>query len=184
MVAVRRPPLTLEEFPLADLTSAPVTAAAPTADGVTVTVALPLPGTGSATVSFVVIHEADRFAPSIPARSYPMAFAADTWSGTVTIAPEAGTNFGLSGRYLYRFRLSRTDGTVVVPWFTDPFARATDDVGQLSAFDTADTIRDFTWGDAAWKVPGGGDLVPQLKQLTFNRRFLLLRVCAHSRIQH
>lgn len=159
---------------LADLTAAPVTAAAPTADGVAVTVTLPLPGTGSGqwTVSFVVIHEADRFDPSIPARSYPLGFAADSWSGTVIIAPEAGTNFGLSGRYLYRFRLLRTDGTVVVPWFTDPFARATDDVGQLSAFGTADTIRDFTWGDDAWKVPGRGDLVLyELQVEEFNGTF-------------
>ena len=174
MVAMRRLPLIVEEFSLADLNSAPVTAAAPTADGVTVTVALPLPGTGSGqwTVSFVVIHEADRFDPSVPARSYPLAFASDTWSGTIIIAPEAGTSFGLSGRYLYRFSLSRTDGTVVVPWFTDPFARATDDVGQLSAFDTADTIRDFTWNDDAWKVPAGGDLVVyELQVEEFNGTF-------------
>jgi hypothetical protein len=64
--------------------------------------ALPLPGAGSGQwmVSLVVIHEADRFDPSIPARSYPLAFAADTWSGTITTASEAGTNFGHSGRYL------------------------------------------------------------------------------------
>lgn len=159
---------------MADLTAAPVSAAAPTADGVAVTVTLPLPGTGNGSwaVSFVVIHEADRFDPLVPARSYPLAFAADSWSGTVVIAPEAGTNFGLSGRYLYRFCLSRADGTVVVPWFTDPFARVTDDVGQLSAFDTADVIQEFTWGDVAWKVPGGSDLVVyELQVEEFNGTF-------------
>jgi maltooligosyltrehalose trehalohydrolase len=174
MAVLRWPPLTVEEYSLPDLTAAPLTAAAPTADGVAVTVTLPLPGTGSGqlVVSFVVIHEADRFDPSIPARSYPLAFAADSWSGTVIIAPEAGTNFGLSGRYLYRFQLSRADGTVIVPWFTDPFARATDDVGQLSAFDTADTIRDFTWGDDTWKVPDGSDLVVyELQVEEFNGTF-------------
>jgi hypothetical protein len=44
-------------------------------------------------------------------------------------------------------------------WFTDPFARATDDVGQLSAFDTAGTVTDFDWTDDGWKVPGADDLV-------------------------
>ena len=174
MVAVRRSTLIVEELSLADLNSASVTAAAPAADGVTVTVALPLPGTGSGpwTVSFVVIHESDRFDPSVPARSYSLAFVADNWSGTIIIAPEAGTSFGLSGRYLYRFRLSQADGTVVVPWFTDPFARATDDVGQLSAFDTADTIRDFTWDDDAWKVSAGDDLVLyELQVEEFNGTF-------------
>jgi 1,4-alpha-glucan branching enzyme len=141
---------------------------------VDVTVTLPLPGTGSGqwTVSFVVIHEADRFDPAVPARSYPLAFAADTWTGTVTIAPAAGTSFGLSGRYLYRFSLARADGTVVVPWFTDPFARITDDVGQLSAFDTADIVTDHSWGDGGWKVPDAGDLVVyELQVEEFNGTF-------------
>lgn len=75
-------------------------------------------------------------------------------------------------RYLYRFSLSRADGTVVVPWFTDPFARATDDVGQLAAFGTADTITDFGWTDDGWKVPGADDLVVyELQVEEFNGTF-------------
>lgn len=159
---------------MVDMSSVAVTAAAPTPDGVSATVTIPLPGIDdiSWAVGFVVIHETDRFASAIPARSYPLSFASDVWSGTISIQPEPGTNFGLSGRYLYRFRLSRTDGTVVVPWFTDPFARATDDVGQLAAFNTADTIHDFAWGDDGWKVPDISDLVIyELQVEEFNDTF-------------
>jgi 1,4-alpha-glucan branching enzyme len=49
--------------------------------------------------------------------------------------------------------------SVVTLWFTDPFARATDDVGELSAFSTPASQPDFAWTDATWKVPELADLV-------------------------
>jgi 1,4-alpha-glucan branching enzyme len=156
------------------MSSVAVTATAPTANGIIATVALPLPGIDDSSwvVSFVVIHEADRFAPTITARSYPLSFASDVWSGAITIEPESGTSFGLSGRYVYRFCLSRLDGAVVVPWFSDPFALATDDVAQLAAFSTADTIEDFAWADDDWKIPDVTDLVIyELQVEEFNDTF-------------
>jgi maltooligosyltrehalose trehalohydrolase len=147
-----------------DMSRVGVTASVPNAVGVTATVGVALPGvTGDVwALTFVVIHSADRFAPAVAARSYSLSATGSAdglWSAALTIAPEPGTSFGLSGRYLYRFQLATVTGTVVVPWFTDPFAVTTDDVGQLSAFDTPDVIPDFAWGDDAWKVPGLADLV-------------------------
>jgi 1,4-alpha-glucan branching enzyme len=80
----------------------------------------------------------------------------------VTIEPKPGTSFGKAGRYLYRYQLFRVTGelrSILTPWFTDPFARATDEVGQLSAFDTPASLPAFQWHDGDWKVPELPDLV-------------------------
>jgi maltooligosyltrehalose trehalohydrolase len=111
-----------------------------------------------------VIHTRDRFAPDIPSRSFPLARVAGDpdglWEADVHIEPGVGS-FGTSGTYLYRYQLFRNEAApggaaanrrVVTNWFTDPFALATDEVGQLSAF-SAGTPADFAWTDGAWKVP-------------------------------
>lgn len=74
------------------------------------------------------------------------------WSADITIARQEKTHFGLSGRYLYHYRLRR-GGTTVTEWFTDPFAYATNDVGALAAFDTPDSTAPYAWHDDTWKVP-------------------------------
>ena len=74
------------------------------------------------------------------------------WSADIAIARQEKTHFGLSGRYLYRYRLRR-GGTTVTEWFTDPFAYATDDVGALAAFDTPDSTAPYEWHDDTWKLP-------------------------------
>ena len=87
-----------------------------------------------------------------------------------------GTNFGQSGTYLYRYQLLQTiPGTatknVVICWFTDPFAHATD-VGELTAFVTPGSVADFVWTDDAWKVPELKDqVVYELHVEEFNSTF-------------
>jgi maltooligosyltrehalose trehalohydrolase len=80
------------------------------------------------------------------------------WGAEVTIPVRAGTAFGRAGTYLYRYQLLK-GGAVVTRWCTDPFARATDDVGELSAFATPGGDPAFAWTDDAWKVPELRDLV-------------------------
>jgi maltooligosyltrehalose trehalohydrolase len=115
-----------------------------------------------------VIHQDDRFVPEILPMNFPLAPAVDSpnnlWQTTVTIPIQPGTSFGQPGTYLYRYQLRRTNPgsgspQIVTLWFTDPFARATDDVGELSAFSTPGTEAPFTWSDETWKVPELADLV-------------------------
>ena len=164
-----------------DLNDVGAFASAPAAGGVDIRFGVYLPSiTHSAfKVSVLVIHAADRFDPSIPAERFDLAYvggANDLWSSTVTVTPRAGTHLGLSGTYLYRYQLARLGvsgtSTVVTDWFTDPFARMTDDAGQLSAVQTADTISTFAWTDPAWRVPDLPDLVVyELHVEEFNATF-------------
>ncbi|HCI78473.1 MAG TPA: hypothetical protein DHW02_02140, partial [Ktedonobacter sp.] len=105
--------------------------------------------------------------PDIQTMDFPLALVAQStnnlWQANVTIPVTPGTHFGQPGTYLYRYQLLQTlPGTatqqVVVPWFTDPFARATD-IGELSAFDTPGFVPDFVWTDQQWKTPDLQDLV-------------------------
>jgi 1,4-alpha-glucan branching enzyme len=152
-------------------------AEAPSAAGVRIRFGVCLPSITHAAfqVRVLVIHSADRFDPDVP----PLVFDLDNvggdnnlWSSTVNIPPRANTHFGLSGTYLYRFQLARQGGGVVTEWFTDPFARLTDDVGQLSAVRTADGLTPFVWEDDAWRVPDIPDLlVYELHVEEFNTNF-------------
>ncbi|GAC1403355.1 MAG: alpha-amylase family glycosyl hydrolase [Ktedonobacteraceae bacterium] len=156
-------------------------ASAPTVAGVSVRFGLYLPGiTSQAGYDVVVrvIHKNDRFDPDI----LPLDFHLDLvpgspnnlWQQDVVIPPTSGTNFGLAGTYLYRYQLWQTTGgnrNLVTNWFTDPFARATDEVGQLSAF-AAPAATGFQWHDQAWKVPELEHLVVYELQIEeFNRTF-------------
>lgn len=137
-------------------------ATAPSAAGVDAHFGILLPGIEPGDgydVQVRVIHTQDRFAPDIPARTFSLARVANDpdglWQADVRIDPAPGS-FGTSGTYLYRYQLMLTAAgvrRVVTSWFTDPFALATDEVGQLSAFSTADTLSDFPWTDPGWKVP-------------------------------
>ena len=116
-----------------------------------------------------VIHESDRFNPAVPTTNFPLSWASgsalDLWSATVPItAAAAPSHFGQEGTYLYRFQLfwaapgSGRTPQLLVLWFTDPFARATE-IGELSAFTVARAAAAFNWTDAAYKTPALDDLV-------------------------
>jgi 1,4-alpha-glucan branching enzyme len=159
-------------------------AAAPTSAGVDASFGIYLPGISQADgyqVLVRIIHQRDRFVPEVPTMDFPLAPVSDDpngfWRADVHIPVGVGGNsFGLPGTYLYRYRLLRggspTTLKVVTSWFTDPFARATDEVGELSAFTTPESVPDFTWGDGAWKVPDLADLVVyELHVEQFNSTF-------------
>jgi 1,4-alpha-glucan branching enzyme len=143
----------------------------PTAAGVNVRFGVYLPGIDPSDgygVRVRVIHKEDRFVPEIKTQDFPLHPVAGhplhLWRTDVTIPVVAGTNFGKPGTYLYRYQLLQKVPTadalrVVTRWFTDPFARMTDDVGQLSAFATPGAFPGFVWNDDGWKVPELEDLV-------------------------
>ena len=126
-----------------------------------------------------VIHALDRFVPEIVPLDFPLQAVVghplNLWQTQVAIPPKSGTHFGQFGTYLYRYQLRQTVGsttTVVTSWFTDPFARQTDDVGLLSAFVVPASPNSFAWTDAGWKVPPLQDLVVyELHVEEFNSTF-------------
>jgi 1,4-alpha-glucan branching enzyme len=147
-----------------DLADVGVVASDPDTNGVRVRFGLYLPGIDAGfQVIVLVIHAVDRFTPGISPQAFDLQAGTDgMWTAKATIRPQPGTNFGRPGRYLYRYRLLRVVGgsqQVITPWFTDPFARASDEVGQLSAFDTPGSVPAFQWHDDDWKVPEFADLV-------------------------
>ncbi len=135
-------------------------------------------GTDGFDVTVLVIHQDDRFDPTIPAQTFPLAWVQghplDLWTGTFDIAPAPGTHFGSEGTYLYRFQLGFTQSgnrTVVTRWFTDPFARATD-VGRLSAVNLSRNPTPFAWTDDTYHTPELDDLVVyELQVEEFNDTF-------------
>ncbi len=143
---------------------------APPGSGVNVTFGVYLPGIEQQAgyeVVVRVIHKDDRFVPDIKTMDFLLAPVADSpnnlWQAIVSIPITPGTHFGQPGTYLYRYQLlQKLPGTptsqVLVRWFTDPFARATD-IGELSAFVTPGFVPDFAWRDQQWKTPELEDLV-------------------------
>jgi maltooligosyltrehalose trehalohydrolase len=159
-------------------------ASAPTNSGVDVQFGVYLPGIepqDGYEVLVRVIHKDDRFVPQIGTLDFPLTPVVSSpntlWHAQVTIPVKPGTNFGQPGTYLYRYQLLQTiPGTatqnVLTRWWTDPFARATDDMGELSAFVTPGSVTDLMWTDDAWKVPELEDLVVyELHVEEFNRTF-------------
>jgi maltooligosyltrehalose trehalohydrolase len=154
------------------------TAAAPTASGVDAHFGLYLPGINESAgyeVRVKVIHHNDRFTAAVATMDFPLRQTPgdpyNLWQADIHLPTEPGTSFGTSGTYLYRYQLLQ-GGNVVTKWFTDPFARSTDDVGELSAVTTADSVPPFTWTDDAWKVPELVDLVVyELHPEQFNDTF-------------
>lgn len=146
-----------------DLTEVGAFASDPTPVGVPVRFGVYLPGIAAGfQVAVLVIHSADRFTPGIAPQAFDIQFTSGPnglWSADVTIRPQPRTSFGQPGRYLYRYQLLRIIGglrSILTPWFTDRFARATDEVGQLSAFDTPASLP---------TVQGVADRLPYLKSL-------------------
>src|SRR6266568_4885169 len=175
-------------FIMIDLSEVGAFASDPTPAGVPVRFGLYLPGIGAGfQVVALVIHSADRFTSGIQPQNFPLQFVGGPnglWSADVTIQPQPGTSFGQPGRYLYRYQLYRVAAgsrTLRTLWFTDPFARATDEVGQLSAFDTPASVPAFQWHDGNWKVPELADLVVyEMHVEEFNSTFQHLVDSCHS----
>ena len=106
----------------------------PTAAGVAARFGIYLPDINAQDgyeVHVLVIHKADDFEQAIAARDFPLTQAADSpnnlWQAQVHIDVAAGTHFGLSGTYLYRYQLQQRvahsdEKKLVTRWFTDPFA--------------------------------------------------------------
>jgi 1,4-alpha-glucan branching enzyme len=126
-----------------------------------------------------IIHTQDRFNPAVPTKDVSLTWnqnhPLDLWSGSVSIGPIAGTNFGSEGIYLYRYQLWWTPAggqrQLITRWFTDPFARQTD-VGQLSAFVLSRTPASFQWTDDAYRTPELDDLIVyELDTEQFNDTF-------------
>jgi len=143
-----------------DVSKTGAIASMPAAAGVNVHFGVYLPGIepdAGYAVRVLVIHERDRFAAGVPPISFDLSRVAGDpdglWSADAAISRRTdGSHLGTPGTYVYRYTLLR-DGQTVTEWFTDPFARATDDVGQLSAFTTPDQATPFAWSDDSWKVP-------------------------------
>ena len=161
-----------------DLDRLAATAGPATASGVDAHFGLYLPGIDPSAgyqVTVKVIHRSDRFTPDVATMDFPLQPSQgdpyNLWQADVHIPTVPGTSFGTAGRYLYRYQLTQA-GRVVTKWFTDPFARATDDVGQLSAFATAGSEPAFSWTDGGWRVPELADLVVYELQIEeFNDSF-------------
>jgi 1,4-alpha-glucan branching enzyme len=165
-----------------DMSKVGAFASAPTDAGVPVRFGIYLPGIeqhNGYELLVRVIHKEDRFNPDIKAKDFSLAPVADDpntlWQAEVTIPHQSGTQFGESGTYFYRYQLWQTvhgSRNLVTQWFSDPFARAADEVSQLSAFTTPDVVTDFHWTDGAWKVPEIADLIVyELHVEEFNRTF-------------
>jgi 1,4-alpha-glucan branching enzyme len=123
-----------------------------------------------------IIHQADQFTPEIPPKEFFLFchddHPYDLWDCTVNLAWEADgrSSFGRTGNYLYRYQLRR-GGQVITEWFPDPFARATGP-GSLSEFTVPETLTEFTWDDAGFKVPELDDLIVyELQVEEFNDNF-------------
>jgi 1,4-alpha-glucan branching enzyme len=129
---------------------------------------LPGIGAGAVVVEVRVIHADDQFAPGVMPKDFSLQHSKgktglDLWTTPVDIGDptlKVG-HFGSPGTYLYRYRVLRPDGQVLVGWMTDPFARATGP-GQLAAFEVparAGTPMDFEWRESDYGVPPLDDLI-------------------------
>ncbi len=149
-----------------------------------------LPGVrdaGNFQVVVRILHQADRFDPTVPPVDVAMTCEPvdavgnpgselDLWTATKLLTIDPSSHFGQEGIYLYRYQLLHTPAGGGAPqllerWFTDPFARQTD-VGMLAAVPCFKTPAPFVWTDAAWKTPNLDDLVVyELHVAQFNDTF-------------
>ncbi len=147
-----------------------------------ITFGLYLPGIRAADGFSVVvrtIHRDDRFDPAVHTTDFSLTWTAghplDLWTATAPIALKPSSHFGKEGVYLYRFQLLWTgpggNSQLITPWFTDPFARATD-IGRLSAVTLSRAPAAFAWTDGAYTTPELDDLVVYELQIEeFNDTF-------------
>jgi maltooligosyltrehalose trehalohydrolase len=125
---------------------------------------IPLPGITAAKgyrLFADLIHASDQFDPDVAAVAVELSHDGGeydhwTFAGGLSGLPGAAGRFGAPGRYLYRYRLER-QGEVVVPFFADPFARASG-TGTMSAFELP-AAAPMRWTDADFRVPALDDLV-------------------------
>jgi maltooligosyltrehalose trehalohydrolase len=149
-----------------------------------------LPGvrdTGNFQVLVRILHQADRFDPTVQPVDVAMSCVPvdpvgnpgselDLWTVVKTLTINPTSHFGLEGIYLYRYQLLYTPPgggaqQLIERWFTDPFARQTD-VGMLAAVPCFKTPVSFVWTDAAWKTPNLDALVVyELHVEQFNNTF-------------
>jgi 1,4-alpha-glucan branching enzyme len=129
---------------------------------------LPRLGAGQVLVEVRIIHADDQFTPGVMPHDFSLGHATnatglDLWTAAVDLGQPAlkRGHFGGSGTYLYRYRIRRPDGSVLCPWFTDPFARQTGP-GQLAAFEIPSrggATPVFEWQDAGFAVPALDDMI-------------------------
>jgi maltooligosyltrehalose trehalohydrolase len=144
-----------------------------TAPGV-ITFGLYLPnvtaGTGLS-VSLKIIHEADQFVQTIQPFPFPLVITADPdfpngdyWTATVdtSVVPPgavlpADAHWGDPGKYVYRFLVTKLDGTVI-DFIVDPYAREYG-VGDLSGITLGAAPYAWSPQETKWKVPAQQDMI-------------------------
>ena len=108
-----------------------------------------------------IIHQLDRFDPTVPPVNVNLAWQAgsalDLWTTTTSLQNDPHSHYGQDGIYLYRFQLFHTppggSQTLITLWFSDPFSRQTD-IGMLAAVPCSHVpAAPFVWSDAQWKTP-------------------------------
>jgi maltooligosyltrehalose trehalohydrolase len=148
-----------------------------------ITFGLYLPGIKSTAgfgVVVRIIHDADRFVPTVLPVDIPMAWRAgsalDLWTATATLNLDPKSHYGQDGLYLYRFQLWFTPAggarQLITEWFPDPFSRETD-LGMLSAVTCShEQLAPFNWTDGVWRTPELDSLVVYEAQVEqFNDTF-------------
>jgi maltooligosyltrehalose trehalohydrolase len=116
-------------------------------------------------VSVKVIHENDQFIQSVPPIVTTLNHTVDPtygdfWSGRVDLTTGAPPNssWGKTGRYLYRFCISRPGGIPDIDWIGDPFAQA-HGAGKISAIPFPPSPHAWSAAEANWRTPTLTDLV-------------------------
>ena len=123
------------------------------------------------TMSVKVIHEKDQFLQAIQPFSFPLANTADPefpngdyWTVQVntSAAPAgalvpAGSHWGQSGTYLYRYMVSKP-GAGDIDFVVDPYAREYG-TGDLSAITVGFVDHAWSSQEGSWRVPALPDII-------------------------
>ncbi|MBF0343053.1 MAG: alpha-amylase [Nitrospirae bacterium] len=121
-------------------------------------------------ISVKLIHEKDQFLQDIQPKEFFLIHShhpaadpsySDYWSTQIDVdtkdKPHPRSQWGLPGRYVYRYCLYNTNSKQLIDWIIDPFAREFG-VGKLSAFTLGYT--DYQWlYDTNYKTPALEDLI-------------------------
>lgn len=114
-----------------------------------------------------VIKEEDQFIQCVDPHRFELNHSTldeygDYWSGEITIdaadRKTESSQWGETGRYVYRYELESPLLTEPLDWIVDPFAREFG-IGRQSAFTLG--YEDYVWGSVenAWKTPKLNDLI-------------------------
>ncbi len=120
-------------------------------------------------VAVKIIHEDEQFLQAIAPTPFPLAYSQDAsfplygdyWSCDIDLTTQPAVNrspqWGKPGRYVYRFVVTKPDGTEI-DWVIDPFAREYG-VGDLSAVTLG--YQPYVWStsEASWQTPALRDMV-------------------------